>query len=239
LTRPGFGQKLIPPLTIGNAAALTVGTATTLIWFYFLLGKWPERPLVSAKMVSGLLLIGIIVLLASLLVEAGIALYVSQVAIFIVIGPVIEELFKAGAVMYSFHRKPFSEYAGPDVGRWAILIGLAVGAFEGMFILYLYQGTPSLVMAAYAVARISPMHAVTTFLAVKGITAKKVPMMFSLVVAAFLIHITNNLIANSVSSIELVGALWAFYVGFLYVVIRRYTVGSAYWASQILTPKNV
>jgi hypothetical protein len=80
------------------------------------------------------------------------------------------------------------------------------------------------------------MQAVTTFLAVKGLTAKRATMKFSFLTSAFLIHIGNNLVADSGSSIEVVMVMWAIYVGFLYVAIKRYTVGSVHWVERTLAP---
>jgi len=186
-----------------------VGVTVSAIWFYFCFRAWRAQTHRFGK----LAILSIELGLASIIITASLeSLATDTLGRFlqvVIMAPILEEVIKAAFVLGAMRSERLALFAGSDVKKLAVLSGFSFGAVEGLSYIFLnFGGEPSIVLALFSIARITPMHAVTTYLAVEGLTDRRLAAKALFLALAILIHSTVNYLGFGTISLLTIFGEW-------------------------------
>jgi RsiW-degrading membrane proteinase PrsW (M82 family) len=187
----------LPTITFWNGLGFLIGLATVSAWlvlFKAILGPYLD---LSTKELAFFFYMGLAVVVISFFIEYIPNLLVGSAIGTILVAPLVEEPVKAGLTVYTFKSEKWGQYAQKNITVWAIFVGLATAAVEGLWIIYAFGNVyhSYLLLLTYSVVRILPMHPIGTFLSVKGYTFGTKSITVAFILLAVCLHSAYNYIA--------------------------------------------
>ncbi len=195
--------------TEGGFLGLAIGGVVSAMWFYHIHKEWRGRGINFRRAIISAMLLAVFAVAVTNVIEDHLIPFIGAYWDFVILPPLLEEPFKL-VVTVGEHR--FDRKLRFDLERFAVLFGFSFSIVEAILDLYniflAVRDWP--VIVAFTIARISPMHGVTSYLGITALKKNRKPVTrVALFGSALLIHLAFNYVGWGVVSLSFIMIEWA------------------------------